>query len=516
MALPEENTPFPPAQASGKELLRHWALYANRSYNSTTADDPTTEKNMASEGKKTEPDYKVVRSGIVSDVAGRSASLLLGENTTYKAPEDEIGPDQAREAEAYLNRQMSSGLKSRLLEAGELAASLKGAFIRLVANPDINPTAPYATVIDPLRADPTWVDGHLVACTTWSELYREGNTVIRFLENRDNRTRTIESGLYEGTLTTLGKKIPLKERPETEMLEETVTYPDELIESIFYLPNAYPDRNNPQNPMGRSDFQGLESLIVELDNVYTAMARDVRTAATRIIVPSNMLRRPPISDGPNGGGATFELEREVYTELNIQSGEGEGIRFMQGQIRTKEHIADIEDLSRRIIQGAGYSPHSFGIGDFGTAQSGTALKIREGSTFSTTNAKRTLWEPVLERIGYNLLALARSVYGINVPLVTPRISWSPIRSDDPMEQANVLNTLRAANAISIETSVKRAQPQLDETGIAEEVNRIQAEKAATEQTPNETGDTEDTTATPIDPAEQASAPIVPESGNKPA
>ncbi len=51
------------------------------------------------------------------------------------------------------------------------------------------------------------------------------------------------------------------------------------------------------------------------------------------------------------------------------------------------------------------------------------------------------------------------------------LAWPEAR-ETPQEQAQTLTMLRAADAVSVETAVRMAQPDLDDEKLAEEVERI--------------------------------------------
>ena len=103
-----------------------------------------------------------------------------------------------------------------------------------------------------------------------------------------------------------------------------------------------------------SDFAGSESSRQDWTCCTRFLIRDFRLGRARIVVPVEALNR-------QGGGATFEQDREVYTTLDIDpTSEGGKPVILQGAIRAQEHLSAIQDLMGRVVSSAGFAPVSFG------------------------------------------------------------------------------------------------------------------------------------------------------------
>lgn len=474
MPLPAENVTWPPQQVMRAEWLALQDLYAGRTIGKEDVLNPRGDGNKW---------QRNVSSGIVADVASHIAALVHGDG--FKAtPVNEGDTDTAARLDEILDE---GGLISQTLQGSEISSYMGGVFYRAVANPSLSST-PYVTSVEPLRVDPVWVDGFCVAATMWTEVAVSGITIFRWLENRDNRARTISNALYQGTASDLGKRIPLDSLAATAGLEAETNYPDGVDSMIWYSGGAYPNRRYTSSPHGRSDFQGVESTCVSVDSTMGLLARDERLAAARLVVPEGALTR---SDGQP---AYFNQSEEVFSELNWDTSDPSSRpELFQAQIRTTDFIAAMEAKVSRIISTAGFSPQSFGMGDYGTA-SGTALKVRENKTIASINAKRRLLTPVLASMLRNLLALDVAVFG--TPNVNPqnvRIEWSEVVETDPLVLAQTIETLHRASAISTETAITMAQTPY--TDFAEEVQRVKEEQGSTV-----TGLALDTQNTPVPPA----------------
>lgn len=383
------------------------------------------------------------------------------------------------------------GLANRLLEAAEVQAATGGVYLRPLWDKSAA-DHPLLTVVDADRGVPDFRYGQLVAVTFVEEVHREspGDVVWRHLERHE--PGVILHGLYVGSGTTLGRQVPLTDHPATQGYMPQVPVPVEVTggrPGIMprFVPNVLPNRRNRRYPIGRSDYAGCEPFLDALDETWTSWMRDLRLGQARLVVPDEFLTPVggPMSGSFGGHGATrgpgvargFDLDTELMTGLNIadiKDVSGEVIKPIQFAIRVEEHERTAVALTEHIISTAGYSPQTFGLHIEGRAESGTALRIREGKTWRTQGRKQRYWAPELSAAAETLLALDRVVFGRPTPVARPAIGWQEL-ADDPQGTAQWVNTLAAARAASIETRVRLAQPGLDDDQVAQEVARIKEE-----------------------------------------
>jgi len=237
------------------------------------------------------------------------------------------------------------------------------------------------------------------------------------------------------------------------------------------VPNVKPNRADPASPHGRADIQGAENLLDGLDETYSSWVRDIRLGKARILVPHEALENP---GNKRGGGKWFDADKEVFTELDGLDPKDMQLTKTQFQVRAEDHAATALNLLERIISGSGYAPQTFGLHIEGRADSGTALKLREGKTTQTVARKRRYWAPAVKAACEALLAIDRALFDSRTVVEQPVLVW-PEAQQTPQELAQTLTMLRTAEAVSIETAVRMAQPDLDEEGLAEEVERIRAD-----------------------------------------
>ncbi|MFG1997887.1 phage portal protein [Spirillospora sp. NPDC048911] len=480
MPLPEENTPWPPPQLtrpyavmrahdawyagdraelieSGRRLAeasRHPAHGRRRRF--WTRDLPAGQRDTR------------VHVPLAADMATTSADLLFSEPPALTVDH----PAGQRRLEQIIE---DGGIHNVLLEAAEICAALGGVYLK--ADWDLSVAQrPVLAVVHPDSAVPEWRWGELVAVTFWRVVADDTGEILRYLERHE--PGRIEAALYQGTHDDLGERVPLTEHPATAPLADgdpatavvKATGIDQL--TAVYVPNMRPNRRLRGEPHGRSDYDGVEDLFDALDETWTSWLRDLRLARSRIIVPQGYLQ----SRG-RGEGAFFDLDREVFEELNMpptgSPGTG-GITVNQFAIRVTEHAATAEQLVRQAVAAAGYSAQTYGL--LGNVQAtATEVIARERRTFLTRDRKARYWRPQLGRVGEVLLALDRALGFSTVVPARPRVEFGDSVSEDPKTVAQTIDLLHRAEAASTETKVLLLHPDWPRERIKDEVRRILAE-----------------------------------------
>ncbi|HLT68582.1 MAG TPA: hypothetical protein VKZ72_00365 [Acidimicrobiales bacterium] len=416
-----------------------------------------------------------------ADIAATSADLLFGDEPIILIPEahQKNAPSEATEAEDRLAWIIAAdGIANALLEAAEVAAAIGSVWLRPVWDTEAA-DHPMLTIVHGDHAFAEWRWGRPVAVTFWRELERTGSGhVWRHLERHE--PGVIYHGLYFGSDEKLGVRRPLDSRPETKGLavDETgaIQLPDPLRNTLLpaYVPNALPNRRRRGSPVGRPDTAGTETLMDALDETMSSWMRDIRLGKARLVVPHEYLDRHG-----RGRGATFDLDTEVFTPLDIDPAVADraGITPVEFKLRTQEHATTCAELFERIVVTAGYSPQTFGlIGDVST-QTATEVRARENRSLRTTARKRRYWRPAIERTLELMLVLDREVFGSGVEPLRPRVEFAEPQPD-PRDLAQTVELLRRARAASTETLVRMVRPDLEGDELAAEVERILREDGA--------------------------------------
>ena len=227
-----------------------------------------------------------------------------------------------------------------------------------------------------------------------------------------------------------------------------------------------PDR---QSPMGRSDYQGQETLMDALDEVFSAWMVDIQIARGKIHVPSGYVKQI----GENGK-TKFNIDTMMYEELDIDpTAMTKPIEATQFEIRSEQFEKTCLNLLDRIITSAGYSPQSFGLNIQGRAESGTALNVRERKSFITTSKKQAYWEPVIKDMVKAMLTIYNTELGGKITNeLEVNVEFMDSVSNNLTEVSNSVKTLADAKAISTRTKVQMVHPEWTNTQVEEEVERI--------------------------------------------
>lgn len=410
---------------------------------------------------------------IANDIAETSAAFLFGESPLIRFSDVQGEPQETLD-----KMLVKSGFFQKLLEAAEIASALGGAYIKICW--DTNLCAfPFPVVVQPDDAFPEFKFGRLCSFESLTDTfcYREGNTFYRLFEKYEKGK--ISYRLFEGSSDRLGKQVPLNTIEETKGLTDEQTVPDELF--VVYVPNMLPNRLNRRSPNGRSDIQGLETLMDALDETFSAWMIDIQFARGKLHLPADYLKKN------DAGHVKFNIDKNMYVELDADPTTGEAITVTQFSIRADEFEKSILNLLDRIITSAGYSPQSFGLNISGRAESGTALNVRERKSFSTTSKKQSYWEkPVLDLVKLMILAYNTELGGNIVgDLDSITIEFCDSVSNNLTEVCNSIKALSDAKAASTETKVRLAHPEWSDEQVREEVELI--EKADAIELPNPDG-----------------------------
>ena len=399
---------------------------------------------------------------IAADIASVGADLLFGEDirAVIDDAHGETPDPMAQATEARLAELIDlAEVQTTLLEGAEVCGGLGGVYLRAGWDPDVA-DHPLMDVVHADRAVPEWRRGRLSAVTFWRVVATDGKAVWRHLERHE--PGWIYHGLFAGDAERLGPQMPLDKLAVTAGLPDEIslgqTLGDPYALLCGYVPNVRPNRRHRGTPYGRSDTAGLEGLMDSLDEAMTSWIRDIRIGKSRIIVPDQFLDR-----SGRGNGAVFDADREIFSPLEMDPSDAAnaGITPVQPEIRTQAHADAMNQCMRLIVSGAGYSPQTFGLVDGAAAVTATEVRAREADTLRTTARKQRYWEPNLTDLFEMLLIIDARVFGSSVTPMRPSVSFPPLASEDPATLAATLTALRNAQATSIETRVRMAQPGLD-------------------------------------------------------
>lgn len=499
MPLPvNPRTPWPPkfmeATTSRLAVAKAWYSGDEGKLSALYASSAQTQPRIAFWSRKPPAqgnrDRQRLHLPAASDVASTSADLLFGEEPVFTIPEAHAETKDAKAVatEARLLELLDqNGAASVLVQAAELGAALGGVYLRPAWDRAVAPY-PLLTSVNADAAVPEFRYGVLTAVTFWRCLEMDTDTkgaVYRHLERHE--AGRVLHGLYVGTSGELGKMVPLSDHPATAALiggdsvtltegsnVGVVTLPagiDGLL--VRYVPNALPNRDDLSSSIGRPDTRGVEDLMDALDETWSSWMRDIRLGKGRLVVPQSFLERTT-----RGGGAAFDLDREVFAGLEMPPSTTETITVAQFEIRMEQHAGTAAALFESIVSNSGYSPQTFGLMGTGAAQTATEVKSRDDRTEVTTSKKQRHWKAAVQDVTYMLLVIDREIFGNSgVEPMRPAMAFCDREDDDPVAVATTANLLKQAQAASTETLVRMTQPDLEPDAVTAEVARILAENA---------------------------------------
>lgn len=417
---------------------------------------------------------------LASDIASTSADLLFSEPITLTSEDTETQDQLA----AYCDDE----LHSTLLESAEVSSAISGVYLRVVWDRDVRPDGPWIAPVHGDAAIPEWSYGRLRAVTFVRTLTSDPRLVVRHLERHEvvDGQGVILHGVYEGSDTELGRRVPLTEYSELAGIAEVVDEGDTISTGIdqltaVYVPNIRPNRywrNLPAcAPLGRSDYAGIEGIMDALDETMSSWMRDIRLAKGRILTPEAFLQ----SRGA-GRGALFDPDREVYETLNLipqANGQGNQLTLAQFKIRVAEHSQTCQDLIARAVGAAGYSQQTFGMSS-DVAVTATEVAAKERKSLITRDKKIRYWRPRLAEILQAWLKVGQAQFGWTVdPSTRPTVGFPEAVQQDQASLAQTLQLLTTAEAASTETKVQMLHPDWDDQQVADEVAKIHDQQGAT-------------------------------------
>lgn len=415
---------------------------------------------------KTNEEIKV-HAPMAADIAALSAGMIFA-----TSPEIECKDEATSERIQEIFKQAS--IYSVLLQAAEMASVYGGVFLKWTWSEKDKFPRLHAVPADMGLVNS--VGGQVGEIIFWNIMKQEDSHFWR-LQETYKPDGHIYSKLFKGDASDLGTEVALTSIAETKHIKpDVISGTDTML--AFYVPNILPNRACPYLPFGRSDFDGLYGLFDALDEAYSAMQREIRNTKTTVIVPAEYLRRRESLFNDETPAWVYANESGVFTALDIDSDHASSpITIVNPELRAQSRIAVCDDLIRRILSFAGYAPQSAGLDVNGSAESGTALNVRERKSIRTTEIKKTNWWHAINDIVRTMLILDKKVFKSRVnPDAEFSVELPANNQPDIAQLAEIIEHLERAGAVSIETKVDMLHPDWDEKQKEAEIAKIRIEK----------------------------------------
>jgi hypothetical protein len=479
MPLPQNDTIWPPndwlrindtyaehAAWYASDLDKLAVIYSSRVY-SPYADNFAISSDIGEEVRQ------LVHVPAASDLSSTSAALLFSEHPKFKIAEAHAknAPSDAIAAQSALESMIDIGVYQKFSEAADSAAGIGGIILKVNWDDSLSEYP----ILDIAQADNAIMEfkfGMLSACTLWNELENDGSTVLRRIERHE--PGSIETGLYRGSINSLGTQISLDNHPSTKGM------PDHVITGLkglacVYIPNMRPYRKHRDLSIGQSDYAGCETLMYSLDTVFTSLMRDIVNGLGRIAAPAEYFEYDETDKSMK-----FNLFKQAYLKLNAMEGSEsstkDNITLTQFDIRSQQHIDTSLALLRQIYVTPGYSPQTFGMDIQGSAESGTALTIRERKSLITAAKKGDYWRPALEYMGYAMQVIYQQKLKGKITPYPVQVEMQDSVQTDINQVAQSVELISRAAAASKMTLIQMLHPDWSAEQVQSEVDRIMDEQ----------------------------------------
>lgn len=379
-------------------------------------------------------------------------------------------------------------------EAAELAACLGGVYLRTTWDVKVRPDGPFTTLRDADQAVPEFLHGVLVAVNFWTVVARADTEVWRLIERHETRadddgpdTGYIVYRLYKGTDEVLGTLQSLDALASTRgMLNNPDMGQDQSISTkspglaVTYVANQRPNRlwrsNEVGRYLGRSDLDGVEHLIDQLAEVTTAWVRAIRLGKARLFVGEHLLK-----NGGPGNGNVANLEQEAYTAVKTVAGPNasvaDAVTMVEPAVHYEQYAATAEHLMEQILQMAGYSMQTFGVGDTGTVRTATEIESKERRSLLTRERKIREWRPALVAHLGKMLAVDNALFEGKSDPEQVDVNFTDGVQETQLALANTALALFQSQSASVERRVRIVNPDWDDDDVLDEVDKIEKEFA---------------------------------------
>lgn len=402
--------------------------------------------------------------------------MVEGPTTTDPKTKKVTPTPETEAAQARLDALVDmTGLLATLLAAAETGSALGASGLRLGwGDPLAGAKHPTISRADADTYFPFYTWGQLSGVLFWRVIKADASTVTRHLELHENGA--IYHRVYEGTGTSLGRPKPLTDYPETASLrvnEFGATFNRPGLATAVSVPNMLPDAMDRQNQAGRSDFTpACIGLFSSIDRAASSLMRDVEDGESKLLVADYMLNNLGF-----GKGATFAENQRLFVKLKRQpgdQGQEAPIDQVQFDIRVEEHLAIIQDFTKRAMEAAGFTPDEDQGGDT-PEMTATEYVGRNKRTLATRDKKVLYWRAALEPLLTSLLIVDREVFGTPITPMPVKVVFPDAVQESPKMLAETAMAQKNADASSRRTRIKTMHPDWDEGQVDEELAEMENE-----------------------------------------
>lgn len=322
--------------------------------------------------------------------------------------------------------------------------------------------------IEWVKADQGYAEfshGEQVAVTFWDTHPSpdKGKGIYRLLQR--HAPGAIEYGLYKGTDTELGMRVPVTDHPKTEYLADLIDADSEVKTGTQRL-TARMFRNLEENPAwendpqlryyGRSDVAKGGGLWADIDQGWTELWHEVESGRHRLLVSEELFET-----GAPGTGSYFQWHRDVFgVGASGNADAPPTIESVQPELRIDKHTMLVDTSIRKAVAAVGYSLMSVGLDPQASGQmTATETRQRQETTIDTVAGKARQARAEGGELFTALLDVDAGINGYTRPTRTVNVSLVEPVQDSELDEAQTIGILREKQLASIDYGVRRLHPE---------------------------------------------------------
>lgn len=402
------------------------------------------------------------------------SDLLFGEDPEWKASDE---ADEERLTEMIEANDLPSELRSAAIDS----SSEGEVWWRLYVDPDESefPVVEFVSRLDvvPLFRGRKIVAVAFITVLFTQEIKLQNQVTVKYWRHIEIQTSgETRNLLFEGELGMLGEKRNL------EVREETADLPERWVHGLGYMTaGRILNKRGRDFRLGISDYQGISDLFLDLNEVRVIMAENARMSGkSRMVVPANAVD----AEGKVDLGADVVVDEGV--EDFGDGGRAGSWAVLEYTFQAAALIEYKNDLVADAMTRVGLAEQFMGGGkssNEGSAMSGTALRTRFIPTILAGAGKGRYYDAELPKIilamqEVDALLVARGGCGhtwvkSNEP---PTIERSSVLPEDPREAIDLEVTAVSGEIRSVETAVRKLNPDWDDKQVEDELARIQEDR----------------------------------------
>lgn len=321
---------------------------------------------------------------------------------------------------------------------------------------------------------PLYRGNRLLACAFVTCVAETDDTYYRLAEIHADGI--VVNVLYIGTVDKLGRRVELTALPLTESLLP------EWLTGLPMLAGVVKNGFNIRGNLGFSEYDRIESLLLELNEARTIGSENARlTAKKRLFANSSILATD------SSGGNAFPVGEDIILTDSGGGPIGGGsdkppVTAVEYSFDALPLIAHTQEVERTILSRVGLVPQFIGTDVQGQADSGTALRLRFLPTVNAARAKSREWEsklPLIMMLAMLVDQMPLEMGGFGREYLTaglrPSVKLGSVLPTDDAEQVRNTSLAVSSEIMSRETAISEQHPEWDKAAVLEEIDRIQTD-----------------------------------------